>query len=62
VPQHAHSLARKGEDWTARALTAGDGLPLPEIGIEIPFEELYDGVALPAEEAGDEVAPDRGEN
>ncbi len=34
-------------DWTATALTAGDTLEMPEIGIEIPVMELYDGVDLP---------------
>ena len=32
--------------WTAISLTAGDTLPLPEIGIEIPVAELYEDVDL----------------
>ena len=34
-------------DWNATTLTAGDTLPLPEIGVEIPVSELYEDVALP---------------
>lgn len=32
--------------WTTTALTAGDTLPLPEVGIEIPVAELYEDVDL----------------
>ena len=32
------------EPWTTAALIAGDVLALPEIGIEIPVDALYDGV------------------
>lgn len=42
------------QKWTVSTLTEGDILPLPEIGIEIPVTELYDGVDLTA---GD-VSPD----
>ena len=34
-------------DWTASALTAEDTLRMPEIGIEVPVTELYQGVDLP---------------
>ncbi len=34
------------EPWSATALIEGDTLPLPEIGIEIPVSELYEGVDL----------------
>ncbi len=34
-------------DWTATALTAGDILRLPEVGIEVPVDEFYKGVDLP---------------
>jgi Uma2 family endonuclease len=39
-------LHRTGADepWTATALTADDTLALPEIGIEIPVSEVYEGV------------------
>ena len=42
-------------DWTATALTAGDILRMPEIGIEVPVAELYEGVDLP--DAGEGAAP-----
>lgn len=32
------------EDWTATALNGDDILHIPEIGIEIPVPELYEGV------------------
>ena len=37
--------------WTVSTLTEGDILPLPEIGIEVPVTELYDGVDLTASDA-----------
>ena len=42
-------FARRGEDWLAE-IVSGDGmsLALPEIGIEVPLDELYDGIALEA--------------
>ena len=53
-------FARAGGDvdWTATALTAGDTLPLPEIGIEIPVAEFYDSVDLAEAGSGD---PPRGD-
>ena len=37
----------KGEDpWIATALTNGDVLRMPEIGIEIPIAEFYEGTDL----------------
>jgi Uma2 family endonuclease len=40
--------------WTVSTLTEGDILSLPEIGIEIPVTELYDGVNL----AAGDMSPD----
>ena len=37
-----------GEPWTATALTDGDILRLPEIGIEVPVAAFYEDVDLPA--------------
>jgi Uma2 family endonuclease len=37
------------QDWTATALTADDTLRLPELRVEIPVAEFYEGVDLPAE-------------
>ena len=39
--------AAAASGWTATALTEGDILRMPEIGIEIPVVELYEGVDLP---------------
>jgi Uma2 family endonuclease len=39
---------RNGYDWVGHLLTGGDAvLHMPEIGIEVPLAELYDGVVLP---------------
>ena len=32
--------------WTATSLAEGDSLSLPELGIEVPIDELYAGVPL----------------
>ena len=46
------------QKWTVTTLmTVDDILPLPEIGIEIPVAELYEGVDFPSREA-DAVAPE----
>jgi Uma2 family endonuclease len=37
-------FSRLGSDWIARALTEGDVPQIPEIGIEIPLADIYDGV------------------
>lgn len=34
-------IERRGEDWTLRILLADAMLAMPEIGIEVPFAELY---------------------
>jgi hypothetical protein len=46
---------RVGEDWTDRLLSADSLLRMPEIGIEVPMAELYEGVDLAP--AGDEGGP-----
>ena len=45
-------LTRPDRDsaWTATTLTAEEMLALPEVGIEIPMAELYEGVDLAATE------------
>jgi len=35
-----------GEEWTATTLAEDDNLQMPELGIEIPVAEFYDGVDL----------------
>ncbi len=44
-------FVRKGSDLVAEALTAADVLHMPEIGIEIPMAEFYEGIELPADDA-----------
>jgi Uma2 family endonuclease len=38
------------DDWTGKKLTAQGSLQMPEIGIDIPVIELYEGTDLPASE------------
>jgi len=46
-----------GDDaWTATALAAGETLRMPEIGIEVPVTEFYEGVDLPEAEGEGAVA------
>lgn len=42
---------RAGEDWVGHIFRSGDTLPMPEIGIELPLDELYEGLDL--SQAGD---------
>ena len=37
---------RSGEDWVGHILTAASVIRMPEIGIELPLAELYDGLDL----------------
>jgi Uma2 family endonuclease len=39
---------RVGENWTVYPLAADGLLALPEVGIELPIGELYEGVELTA--------------
>jgi len=43
-----HARERVDELWTTTALTDGDVLRMPEIGIEVPVAEFYEGTDLPA--------------
>ena len=43
-----HERQAAGQGWTVTPATADDPLPLPEVGIEIPVAELYEGVDFPA--------------
>jgi Uma2 family endonuclease len=47
---------RKGGDWVGHLLAAESILRMPEIGIEVPFAELYEGIDLTPVETGDEEA------
>jgi Uma2 family endonuclease len=43
----AIAFARKGEDWVAEIVAGEDAvLRMPEVGIEIPLAELYEGLEL----------------
>ena len=48
-------FSRLGSDWIARALTEGDVLQMPEIGIEIPLADIYADVQAAPE--GEGVSP-----
>jgi Uma2 family endonuclease len=45
--------ARTGDGWTHEILIAGSTLALPEIGVELPLAELYEGLVLPQQEDAD---------
>jgi Uma2 family endonuclease len=38
--------AREGSAWTVSLAFRGDVLPMPEIGVELPLDELYAGLDL----------------
>jgi Uma2 family endonuclease len=42
-----HERQAAGQSWTVSTLVADDVLPLPDIGIEVPVAELYEGVDFP---------------
>ena len=42
--------ARSGETWTHEILIADSILALPEIGVELPLAELYDGIVFETEQ------------
>lgn len=44
-------FVRKGGDLVAEALTAADTLRMPEIDIEVPMAEFYEGIEFPEEVA-----------
>jgi Uma2 family endonuclease len=48
---------RSGDDWTGRLLSADSVLRMPEIGLEVPMVEFFEGVAFPEEDHG-ATAPD----
>lgn len=49
--------ARASDTWTHEILIENSILALPEIGVEFPLIELYDGIAFEAEEDDREGAP-----
>ena len=56
-------LERSGaaEKWTVTTLTASDPLAMPEIGVEIPVAELYEGTDLPRIEDDKPAATNAGD-
>jgi Uma2 family endonuclease len=47
---------RIGEDWVGHLLPADFILRMPEIGIDVPLAEFYEGVEFPPPEADDAVS------
>jgi len=45
--------ARSGETWTHEILIADSILSLPEIDVELPLAELYDGIVFETEQGAD---------
>lgn len=50
----ATDFVRQGQDWNARALTAGDLLRMPEIDAEIALSDIYADAPLDAPDAEDQ--------
>ena len=47
--------ARSGETWTHEILIANSILSLPEIDVELPLAELYDGIVFETEQDVDRI-------
>jgi hypothetical protein len=46
--------ARSGDAWTHEILVADSILALPEIGVELPLVELYEGIAFEEQDQSDQ--------
>ena len=44
-----HARIGGSDPWTATALVGGDVLSMPEIGVDVPVAEFYDGMDVPTE-------------
>lgn len=58
--QAATVFARVGGEWIGQIVSGDATLEMPEIGIEVPLAELYDGVPLSGadmDQDGNEAAP-----
>ena len=44
---------RDGDDWVGHIVTNETTMALPELGIELPFAELYAGAELAEQETAD---------
>jgi Uma2 family endonuclease len=51
-----HERQAAGEKWTVTPVMADDLMALPEIGIEIPAAELYEGIEFPTSDTGGMLA------
>ena len=49
----AHHRQSADAEWTVTPLVAGELLALPELGIEVPLADLYEGTGLPETEPDD---------
>ena len=49
-----HVYARSGETWTHEILVANSILALPEIEVELPLAELYEGIVFEAQDQSDQ--------
>jgi Uma2 family endonuclease len=47
-----HERQAAGQNWTVTSVMAGDLLSLAEMGIEIPADELYEGIELSTSNTG----------
>jgi hypothetical protein len=45
--QQATVFARVDDDWVGHILSGDAVLEMPEIGIEVPLAELYEGISFP---------------
>ncbi len=45
---------RRDADWVGRVLGPGSILSMPEIGVEVPIVEFYEGIDLPPPPTEDE--------
>lgn len=45
-------FARSGDDWVGHILTGDAVLAMPEIGLEVPLTELYEGLDFSTSDAG----------
>jgi Uma2 family endonuclease len=50
-------FTRQGSDWIARALTEGDTLAMPEIGVELPLADVYSDIDPPFPDAAADEKP-----
>ena len=53
---NAAVYARSGKMWTHEFLIADSILSFPEIGVELPLAELYEGIVFETEQDADRTA------